>query len=115
MEDYLPSAEILGVDLDPNVMVNENRISSCYGDQLNPFGLANVKAFIKKEMVQTLFWMMDCMNMSLMLMHLFSFGSTLSQLFISSRIWFNIFTKNLNFLRSLNIDATIYGAELQSK
>ena len=115
-KDYFPSSEIIGVDLDPNVMVDEERITSCYGDQLNPFGMLHLKTLISKKsgadviLDDGLHEHVSNMNTFISLWEYLRPGG----IYLIEDMSESIFSQNMKFLRSLNIDAVIFGAELQS-
>lgn len=47
--EYFPNAEISGADIDTEILIKENRISTYYCDQTNPESISNVFNYIGKE------------------------------------------------------------------
>ncbi len=47
--DYLPNAAIYGADIDKEILFNEERIQTCWADQLNPDSLDNIPAALNRD------------------------------------------------------------------
>lgn len=114
--DYFGKATVVGVDIDPNVLFEEDRILTCYGDQLNPCGMDWLKAILIANggadvvLDDGLHEHVSNMNTFLQLWtYLRPGGVYLIE--DMSRI---IFEQNMAFLKSLSLDGSIFGAELQS-
>jgi SAM-dependent methyltransferase len=47
--DYFPNAEIIGIDIDPNIMFSEDRIKTFVVDQVSPYSIQKFKDEVKVE------------------------------------------------------------------
>lgn len=114
--DYFPNATVAGVDIDPTVLFKEERIITCYGDQLNPYGLDDLKVLLRDSggadivLDDGLHEHVSNMNTFLQLWPSLRPGGV----YMIEDMTSSIFEQNMDFLKGLNLEGAIFGVELQS-
>ena len=114
--DYLPNASVIGCDIDPRVLISEGKISSYYVDQLSPGSLIGLSGRI------------DALNGADVILddglheHRASMPTILllwpslksGGVYLIEDMSEDNFKRNLDFLCSINLGGTVFGAELES-
>jgi hypothetical protein len=114
--DFFPNANIIGCDIDPRVLIEEERISCQYLDQTNPssfLALQNVlldKGGADIILDDGLHTHPSNITSLLLLWPYIKPGGVYMIEDMSNEIFHN----NLSYIRKLNLNATCYGIELDS-
>ena len=114
--DFMPNATILGCDIDPRVLIQEDRITSLYIDQTNPNSFDELKQKISLHKGADVI-LDDGLHLHhsnllslICLWPLIKPGGV----YMIEDMSEQIFKENLNFIKKLNLNGICYGIELYS-
>lgn len=114
--DFFPNANIIGCDIDPRILIEEERISCQYLDQTNPSSFLVLQNILLDKggadiiLDDGLHTHHSNITSLLLLWPYIKLGGVYMIEDMSNEIFHN----NLSYIRKLNLNATCYGVELDS-
>lgn len=114
--DFFPNADVIGCDIDPRVLIEEERISCQYLDQTNPSSFLTLQnTLLDKGGADVI--LDDGLHTSpaniVSLLLLWSYIKP-GGVYMIEDMSKDFFNTNLAFIKKLNLNATCYGIELAS-
>lgn len=115
--EYLPSAQIIGCDIDPRILINEGNIISHYIDQLNPSSILRLAQRISAAGGADVILDDGLHEHKASVTTLVLLWSSLRSggIYLIEDMSKDNFAQNLAFLSSINLGANIFGVELASE